>query len=252
MKKTWLLMVVLLTAFALAACGEKEDSKKNSEKENSEPDHSEVDQDLPEADLDNIPDIVAEVNGEEILKENFINAYENRFQQEIMQAQMSGENADDIDQELLKEEVIDLVIGQYLLMQEASNTIKDASEEYINEAIDLLLEQRGLETKEDLLASFEEQGVNEEDFMSKIVIQAKLNQFVDDISKDIELTEDEVKDTYETLKIEQEQLDSEDEFPAFDEVESSLESQIIDQKAGEKTIDLIEELRKSADITKHL
>src|SRR5690625_3863626 len=38
-------------------------------------------EDMPEADLDGIPDIVAEINGEEITKDDFESIYEQQFQQ---------------------------------------------------------------------------------------------------------------------------------------------------------------------------
>src|SRR5918994_1689378 len=44
-----------------------------------------------EPDLEGIPDVVAEVNGEEVTKEEFTPIYEAAFQQAAMQAQMSGE-----------------------------------------------------------------------------------------------------------------------------------------------------------------
>src|SRR5690625_7341800 len=48
-----------------------------------------LEEDMPEADLEGIPDIVAEINGEEITKDDCESIYEQQFQQQAMQAQMS-------------------------------------------------------------------------------------------------------------------------------------------------------------------
>src|SRR5699024_9190011 len=87
MKKLTLLLLSLMTVFALAACG---DNNNDNEAENNNGEEM----DLPEPDLDDVPDVVAEVNGEEVSKDEFAEVYEQQFQQQAMQAQMSGEGGD--------------------------------------------------------------------------------------------------------------------------------------------------------------
>src|SRR5699024_12163376 len=62
---------------------------------------------MPEPDLEGIPDIVADVNDGEVTKEDFEATYQQQFQQMAMQAQMSGQNMDEIDQDELKEQTAD-------------------------------------------------------------------------------------------------------------------------------------------------
>lgn len=244
------MFIAIFATFTLAACGDKEEDK--SKEESKENDQEEAEEELPEPDLEDIPDVVAEVDGEEILKDEFVNMYQSIFQQEIMQAQMSGQSAADIDQDLLRDQTIGRVIDSNLIINEAKATIKDVSEDDINKMIDGLLEQTGLETKEELLETFKEQGTDEEEFMSQVEVQVKVDQLVDGISEDVELTEEETKEAYETLKAQQEQVDSEEELPSFDEIKSSLEEQLKDQKAGVEIEAFIESLREKADITKHI
>lgn len=235
-----LTFITVLAIFALAACGDKDDSGNNKN-------GSEVD--LPEVNLDNIPDIVAEVNGEQITKNDFTGLYEQQFQQFIMQAQMTGQDLNDIDQDILKEQTVDLIVGQNLLMQEANKRVKEVSEDDINQTINLLVEQTGMESKDDLLAAFAEQGIDEKEFISQVETQVKVDQLIADISKDIKVTEEETKEAYDTLKAQQELLEGEEEFPPFDELKPALEEQIKDQKTGEEANSFVEELRKSAEIT---
>lgn len=246
------MIISILAILALAACGDKDEAKDNAKDEPEVSDGEGANEEPPEADLDDIPDIVAEVNGEEVVKDDFVNAYQQQFQQLIMQAQMSGQSMNDIDQDQLKEQTLEMIVGQNLLIQEAKNKITDVSDDDINKTIDQLLEDTEMESKEDLLALFEEQGMDEEEFMSQVETQVKVDQLITDISKDIKLTEDEVKESYETLKAQQEQAGSEEEFPEFDEIKSDLEEQLKEQKKGAETNSFVESLREKADVTIHL
>lgn len=249
------MIVAIMTITVLAACGDQDNNNNNEEPEgNNNQNNSETggNEALPEADLDDIPDIVAEINGEEISKDDFVSMYEQQFQQQIMQAQMSGQSADDVDQDLLKEQTTEIIVGQNLLIQEANNRISEVSDDDINNTIDELLEQTGMETRDELLAIFAEQGLDEEEFMSQVEIQVKVDQLIADISKDIELTEEETLEAYETIKAQQEQADGEDEFPPFEDLKSGLEEQLKEQKKAEETDTFVEKLREEADITIHL
>ncbi|MDS8765667.1 SurA N-terminal domain-containing protein, partial [Streptococcus pneumoniae] len=83
---------------------------------------------MPEPDLEGIPEVVAEVNGEEVSKEEFETAYTGQFQQAAMQAQMSGQ---EIDQNQLKTQLAESMVGQKLLVQEAENQELTASDEEV-------------------------------------------------------------------------------------------------------------------------
>ncbi|HLQ97160.1 MAG TPA: SurA N-terminal domain-containing protein [Candidatus Dormibacteraeota bacterium] len=254
MKKKWTFIVfTLFIMLALAACSSKDNNNNANGNENGNDNSNEViDEALPEADLEGIPDVVIEINGEDITKDDFSSMYEQQFQQQAMQAQMMGQDMNDIDQDELKQQTAEIIIGQNLLIQEANNRIKDVSEDDINETIDKLLEQTGMESKDDLLAIFKEQGMDEKEFNSQIETQVKVDQLIVEISKDLEPTEEEMKETYDMIKAQQEEMESEEEFPDFDEIKSDIEMQLKEQKKAEETETLVESLREKADITIHL
>src|SRR5690625_6502716 len=83
------MLSLILSIVALSACGNKDDAGEN----NTELGGQEAE--MPEPDLENIPSIVAEVNGEEITKEDFVGMYQQQFQQQMLQAQMSGQEVDE-------------------------------------------------------------------------------------------------------------------------------------------------------------
>ncbi len=249
MKKTWTFMIFSILIIAvLAACSDQDNAKGDSDKNSNE----NTNEALPEADLEGIPDVVIEVNGEEITKDEFSSMYEQQFQQQIMQAQMSGQDLNSIDQDQLKKQTAEIIVDQNLLIQEANNRITDVSEEDVDKTINQLLEQTGIESKDELLSVFEEQGMDEKEFISQVETQVKVDQLIVDISKDIEPTEEETKEAYEMIKAQQEQANSEEEFPEFDDIKSDLEEQLKEQKKAEETESFVETLRKDAKVTIHL
>src|SRR5690625_5977744 len=94
MKKKWILMIFsILIIVALAACNDK-DNEKGSPNENTN-------EEVPEADLEGIPNVVIEINGEEVTKDEFSNMYEQQIQQQFMQSKNKGKDNNYIDQEQL-------------------------------------------------------------------------------------------------------------------------------------------------------
>jgi peptidyl-prolyl cis-trans isomerase SurA len=259
--KKWILGLILAISFImLAACSDGDES---SEEENAEADTQEETQDgeetaeqaempeMPEADLEGVPDVVAEVEGTEISKEDFEATYQGQFQQMAMQAQMTGE---EVDQDLLKEQVAESMIGTELLILEANDREIGASDEEIEELIGELIENNGLESREALVEAFQEQGMDEEELMSQVETQVMLNKLVEEESADIEPTEEEMQDLYDQVVAQQEAAteDDEAEIPSFEELKPEIEAQIIAQKEGQAVQELVEELRENADVTIHL
>ncbi|WP_236610100.1 SurA N-terminal domain-containing protein [Planococcus halocryophilus] len=131
MIKKWFLTIVLGGSMvALAACGD--DTAKDTEGEETPQEEVATEQEsgeqpeMPKPDLEGIPEVVAEVNGEKISKEDFESIYTEQFEQMAMQSQMSGQ---EVDQSQLKEQVADSLVAQELLVQETEKQKLTASEE---------------------------------------------------------------------------------------------------------------------------
>ncbi len=245
---------------ALAACGgdaAEETNEDTAPQEEAAPEEEAAEQEaagdaeqpeMPEPDLEGIPDVVAEVNDEEITKEEFESAYTGQFQQLAMQAQMSGQ---EVDQAQLKEQIAESLVAQKLLVQETENQEITASEEQVNTALEELAKQNGLESSEEFLAALEEQGITEEEVMEQVEAQVKVEQLIASETGEINPTDEEVQKLYDEAQAQQEEAGGE-ELPAFEEVKPQLEEQVRMQKEGEATQALIAQLREKADVTIHL
>lgn len=232
---------------------EPETEEEPADENEATPDTETGEADMPEPDLEGIPDVVAEVNGEEIEREEFENAYVGQFQQVVMQSQMTGQ---EVDQDQLKLQIAESMVGTELLIQEASSAGFEASEEEINETLEELAEQFGLESKEAFLDAMEEQGMEEEEVISQVETQVKVDQLIANESGDIEPTEEELEEYYDQIVAQQEQMgegnNEESDLPSFDEVKPEIEEQVRRQNESEVYQTLIERLREDADITVNL
>ncbi|THJ65820.1 peptidylprolyl isomerase [Arthrobacter echini] len=204
----------------------------------------------PEPDLEDIPDVVATVNGTEIDREEFTSAYEIQFAQASTAAQLDGQI---LDQEQLRTSVADNLVSTELLRQEAEERGIDASPEALDAAVDDLLESSQLETEEDLRAAFAEQGLEDEEFDTQLADQVKLDALLAEEAGDIAPTDQEIQDTYDAAKAQQEEAgDTTTPIPPLEDVRDGIEEQLEGEKLSEAAQDLLAELREDADITVNL
>lgn len=250
-KKLLLSIAAVAAAFSLAACGTDGDDADTDDAAQSQ---EQGEQAMPEPELDDIPDVVAVVNGEEISGESFSENYESQYQQLTMQAQMTGEEP---DQEELKSQALDMMINSELLVAKAEDEGFSASDDDIDEYLDSMAEENGLESADALQEEFEAQGLSEDRVREDIQKEVLIEQVIDTI--DIpEPSDDELQEIYdmqvEQLEAMNEQVeeDQAQEVPSFEELEPELEEQAVAQKENEAVTELLEDLRDDADIETHI
>lgn len=247
-------MVGLL--FAVAACDDEGDQEDDGEDQAAEEELGEMgEEDMPEPDTEDIPDVVAEVNGQEIDGDEFTTTYESQFQQMAMQAQMTGE---EIDQDDLKEQTLDGMIGNVLLVQDASDAGYEVSDDDVDELLSETAEANEMEDLDELYAMAEEQGLGEDELREDAQDQVLVDQLLEDLDVE-EPSEEELEEMYEEQVAQQEQMEEmqpedegeggeEPEAPSFDEMRDELEEQAVQQAEGEAAMEHVEDLREDADV----
>jgi peptidyl-prolyl cis-trans isomerase SurA len=204
----------------------------------------------PQPDLDAIPDVVAEVNGEQVTKEEFVPIYEAAFQQAAAQAQMGGQGP---DEEALRKETADNLVDTELLLQEAESRGLEVSDEAVDAELTDLAEQNGMASADELLKAVEAQGVSAEQARQQVETQAMVEQLVEDENGPIEPTDKELRALYAQVKQQQAAAGGGgQEIPPFAQVRDQLAEQASSQEVGKVATGLVEGLRKDADITINL
>ena len=208
---------------------------------------------MPKPDTEGVPDVVAEVNGEKISKKDFVAAYEGQFQQVAMQSQMTGQK---LDQDQLKDQTVEGMIGSVLLTQEAENRGIEAPKKEVDSTLDELVKSNQLKSTDEFLAAMKDQGMDEKTVMSEIEKQVRVETLLAEESGDTKPTEDELKKAYDQAKTQQEQMKEQGgqagELPPFEEAKPALEEQLKGQTQGEAAQALVKDLRADADVKIHL
>jgi peptidyl-prolyl cis-trans isomerase SurA len=237
---------------ALTACGGGDDSSSDKASSSSSADPSAGASSGSEGgpDLSGIPDVVAEVNGAEVTKEEFVPIYEATFQQAAAQAQMSGQAP---DEEALRKQAVDELVDTELLSQEADARGISVSDEQVDAELADLAEQNGMKSADELLAAVEKQGMAPELAREQVATQVMVELLAADEDGPIEPTEKELRARYAQVKQQQAQAGQQGQkIPPFAQVRDQLEEQVTSEQVGTVAGALVQSLRKDADITVNL
>jgi peptidyl-prolyl cis-trans isomerase SurA len=251
--RTVLGVVAAGAMLTLSACGGGDSDSADAGKEASASDSPSASADASqgaEPDLEGIPDVVAEVNGEEVTKEEFVPVYESQFQQAAMQSQMSGQAP---DEEALKKQTVDNLVDTELLTQEAESRGIEVSDEDVDAELTALAKQNQMASAEELLEAVAKNGLTEEQARSQVETQVLVEQLVADEDGDAEPTDKELRALYAQAKQQQAQSGQKGQaIPPFAKVRSQLVEQAKAEQVGKVAQALVDDLRKDADITINL
>jgi len=250
--KKALLALPLSAAILLAACGGENDEANNENDSANEENNvtEEVNNDLASNETESDtnaadPDApVATVNGEEI---PMAVLQAQMMQIEQMFAQQGMDTEDEETQQLLmqfQQQLLEELITQEILLQEADQLNIEADEEDVNEAVEQELKQlkAQFEDEEQFEEALEMQELTmeevEEDVRESYRERLKLEKLIslDHLDDDeISITEDDVREYYEQIALEN------PEIGEFEEVQDEMEEQVKEQQ-------YMQQLREDADI----
>jgi peptidyl-prolyl cis-trans isomerase SurA len=237
---------------ALTACGGGDDSSSDKASSSSSADPSAGASSGSEGgpDLSGIPDVVAEVNGAEVTKEEFVPIYEATFQQAAAQAQMGGQEP---DEEALRTQAVDELVDTELLSQEAESRGISVSDEQVDAELDDLAAQNGMKSGDELLAAVEKQGMAPELARDQVATQVMVELLAADEDGSIEPTEKELRARYAQVKQQQAKAGQQGQkVPPYAKVRDQLAEQVKSEQVGTVAGALVQSLRKDADITVNL
>lgn len=253
-KNKWLLgLAVSVSVVGLAACGGENggDSSEESSAAAEQSPGAEAGQDGKPA-TDDIPDVVAEVNGDKITKDEFVPLYETQYQQMQMQSQQSGQQ---VDEDQLKTQTAENLVSTKLLTQEADKRDITASDKDIDKALEESAKSSQM-SKDDFLKAMADQGMDEKKVHSEMSNQLKIEDLITDEYGEFKVTGEEIGQAYEQAKTQQEQMaqqgGQQQEVPELEEMRPQLEEQVKSQKSTEATQKFAEKLRKKGDVTINL
>ena len=193
--------------------------------------------------LDDLPDVVAEVNGEELTKDEFAPFYEARLQQAAAAAEASGQAP---DEDAIRTETVENLVDTELLTQEADARGIEVTDDDVETELGSLAEEYQLESTEAFLAALEEQGTTEDEVREQVRTQVVVEALVEDEDGAFAPTEKQLREVYaqgrDAAKAQGQPV------PPYAEVREQLEQQAVTERTGRVAQALVEQLRADADI----
>ena len=196
---------------------------------------------------DEIPDVVAEVNGEEVTKEEFVPFYEARLQQATQAAQAGGQP---VDEAAIRQQTAESLVDTELLTQEAETRGIEVTDEDVDAELGELAQQYQLDSAEALLTALEEQGTSADEARQQVRTQVVLEELVADEDGSFEPTEKELRTLYAQARGAAKAQGQ--PVPPYAEVRSDLEQQATSEHQNEVAQELVEKLRNDAEIVLNL
>lgn len=240
-------------ALGLAACGdddkeakEAKENKPTEENAGQEPTKEdlaaaeEMQKKLVEQQVD-AKEVVAIVNEEELKGEEY-NAVLMSIQGRMQE--MGQDPTSDEASEQLKQQTLDTLINQTLILQKAQEAKIEASEAEIDEEYAALEEQFG--GKEAIEEALESQDMNIDDLKAQIAESIVFEKYQDKVAAPDKVSEKEIEEYY--AQIEAQSKDSGEELPPLEEVSKDIQAMIENQQQQEKLAAHVEELKENADI----
>lgn len=227
----------VVAILALAGCSADHRTEESAAKESSES--------APEAELGDLPEVVAVVNGEEIGLAEFTEAYETQLGQAEAMQQQSGQ---EVDQEQVKQQTAELLVNNRLLTQAAADDGIKATEKGTEKVLKELAEQAGLGSVDEVFSAFDEQGVSEEQVREDAAGQFVIDEYVEKKTDVAEPTDEELKKQYDGLVAQSKEAGGEAEVPAFDEIKDQLKQQTVSQDRNAQIQKVVDGLRESGDV----
>jgi SurA N-terminal domain len=247
--RTVLGLTMAAAMLALTACGGGGDDGSSAGDATSQEQSA---ADAPE--LDGIPDVVAEVNGEEVTKEEFAPIYLAQLERATAEAEQAG--GEKPDEAALQKQTADNLVDTELLSQEADSRGISVSEQDVDDELAALAEENQLASTDELLAALEDQGTTEDQARAQLETQVMVEQLVDDEAGPADTTDKALRAVYDRAVEQQEQMaqqgGQQQEIPPFADVKPQLREQAEAEHFGTVAQSLVEDLRKDADITINL
>lgn len=244
-------LITGLLAVVLAACGgneESTDAKNDDKAKTTETDQQkkqqkkmeEMQKKLEAQQIDE-KKTVAIVNDKKILGSDYNSALAST------QGQMQQMGVDPTSKEAAEEaknQTIDSLIGQTLLLQEADKKSYKASEADINKQLDEIKKQ--FKTEKEFDAALKKSGMDMKTLETQIADSIKLKQYIEKEVPAAQITDEDIQKTYDQY-VEQGKSTGQ-EIPKLEEIKLQIEQSLQQEKQQEKLAQQVEELKKNAKI----
>ncbi len=191
-------------------------------------------------------DVALRVNDREFTQAEF----DQTIDQVNQEFQMYGMPA---DEDQIREQAIDRMIQEALLLEYAEAEGLDVTQEEIDDEFNEIMMMYGSQSEEEFLAQLEAEGFeNRAEVEEVLELEVQINKLIDLYSDQVEITDEELQEAYDDYVAQMEDMQGSEgmdqEIPSLEDVEEDLRADVIEQKVTPLLLETIEEMKDEADI----
>ncbi|MGX4668225.1 SurA N-terminal domain-containing protein [Cerasibacillus sp. JNUCC 74] len=240
MKKWIVLIMTLLLATVVVACGDDnnaEGNKDSNQEEQQEQGNTGKEGEKPKkveiTDKEKVSEdeVVASVNGEEIKGDRYNPTYSQ------LKITMGQYNQDVSDLNKLKKQTIEMLITQHLINTDAAKKGIEVTEKEVQKEFDKIKK----ENEDRLKTALEQFQMDEEQFKAMLKDNIITTEYTDK-EFDVKVSDKEVKEYYNKIK------EQSEEVAKLDDLEEQIKTRLEQEKASEQLQKRIDDLKKDAEI----
>lgn len=181
--------------------------------------------------------VVANVNGEELLGGDYNSVYE-YIQLDMMQY---GQDINDEQvKNLMKQQALEIVIGNRLMMQDAASKGYEVEEAKVKEELDNIKGQ--FESEEALNEALEQSNLTMEELERQVREDMVLDSYIENEVELEAITDEEVKEVYDQY------FNQGEDSPSLEEMEENIKQMIEQQNMQVKLNELVDALKENSEI----
>lgn len=178
-------------------------------------------------------EVVAKVNGGKITEKKVMEIQESYS--------MSGE------ENYSKDDALENAVNMELLYQKAQNEGYGHTTQEIEKFLETNLAEQGT-TLEEYKQEIEKQNTTYDEQIERYKEQATIQSYIEELSEEINVTEEEAREDYESYLEENPEAEESGELPEFEDIKEGVISELKERKKQELLQDLVNELRENATI----
>lgn len=232
------LSAVIILTTVLVSCGNENSDQAVNEGKDTQPAEETANQEVEFNDDEKVSDdtVVANINNVEVTGE----VYNSVYLQTKIQLSESGQDISDLKK--IKELVIDGLINQELIKQDAKRAgIVVSEDEAISE-----FEAIKSDNKEQFQAFLKRYHLTEQTFKDQLYFALTHDKYIESELPKVQISDEEVEEIYNGLKVDN------PEIAPLEVVEEQLKMELTIQKEQEHLEKKLEELNEKATIEKHI
>lgn len=245
-KKMKFVFAPFALALVLGACSDNEEPAAEEEAAAPETEQTEETEEAAPAesalDLPAEDEVVAVVNGEEIQGKVY-NSVARQFESTLTSQGQDPSTEENL--QLIQDEAMSVVIGNAVLLQDAEEKGYEADDAVVEERMEEL--KANFEDEDAMNEALAETGFTAEEMEEQLREQLVYENYLAEEVDTPEVTDEEVQAAYDEFA-----ASSEDDAPAFEEMEPTIRQSLEEQRSQEATFERVEELREAAEIEEKL